>query len=49
MTSIDTATERNLSKQKSFHGLNLILKKSRKIYFMSYQQMLSCLDKLLQA
>jgi len=45
--TIDTPTDKNLAPDRCMHGINLQQKKSRKIYFTSYQQMTLAMNRLL--
>ena len=47
VSSIDTPEEQNYQPDSEYFALNLIVNKSRKIYFPSYRGMANCLGKII--
>ena len=45
--TIDTAEEKNVCPQERFFAMNLLVKKSRKIYFTTHEQMLKCMNRII--
>ena len=46
--TIDTVDEKNVCNQGRHYALNLLVKKSRKVYFTQYEQMKQCLDQIIE-
>ena len=46
--TIDTVDEKNVCRQQRFFALNLLIKKSRKVYFTTHEQMLNCLKRIIE-
>ena len=47
-STIDAEDEKNYCRQQMFYALNILIKKSRKVYFKTYEQMLDCLTRILE-
>ena len=46
--TIDTVDEKNVCRQQRFFAMNLLIKKSRKIYFTTHEQLLNCMNRIIE-